>query len=265
MEFVVEHDGCGLHVTKRGSGPVLLLIHGAVCDGNYFEAAGRYLSGNFTVITYDRRGYSKSSVPENADFSVEKQAEDAVSILDALDCGAAFVAGSSAGGLVALELARKYPDKVKKLFLHETPLGVEEPFRGEIGQWLLKLREAADKGKMAKALLTFIDVLGGLDGRAPAKSLEQQKADLMNLEIFLKREMEDFLTYAKRLPEKMELKVPCMLAVGEKDGEGLFSRAGESTARYLGCPLLHVPGYHNFAFDLPCEFAATLSGAFAVM
>lgn len=265
MEFVVEHAGCRLHVTKQGSGRVLLLIHGVACDGNYFSDAAKYLSRNFTVVTYDRRGYSRSEVYEDTGFGVSEQAEDALAILDALDCGRAYVAASSAGGLVALELARKYPERVEKLFLHEPPLGADEAFQTEIGEWQGRLKEAADQGKVATALLRFVEVLGGIDPNAPRKPLEQQAQDVENLKVFLYKEMQDFLTYVDRNPGKISLEVPCVLAVGEEDSEGLFSRAGISAAQYLGCSLWYVPGYHNLASELPFDFASALCKAFIFM
>ncbi len=265
MEFVVEHAGCRLHVTKQGSGRVLLLIHGVACDGNYFSETAKYLARDFTVVTYDRRGYSRSEVSENTGFGVSEQAEDVLAILDALDCSRAYVAGSSAGGLIALELARKYPERVEKMFLHEPPLGADEAFQDEIGEWQKKLQQSADKNRIASALLTFIGVLGGIDQNAPVKSMEQQGQDMENLKVFLYEEMQDFLAYVKRNPQRISLEVPCILAVGERDSAGLFSRAGRTAADYLGCPLLHVPGYHNLPYDLPYDFAVILKGAFAAM
>lgn len=265
MDFVVEHAGCRLYVTKQGSGPVLLLIHGVACDGNYFAETVKYLTRSFTVVTYDRRGYSRSEVFEDTGFGVNEQMEDAIAILDALDCRRAYIAASSAGCLIALEAARKYPKRVEKMFLHEPPLGADEAIQKEIEEWHERLREAADEGKIATALLRFIEVLGGVDPNAPCKPLEQQVQDFENLKVFLYKEMEDFLTYVKRNPDKISLKVPCVLAVGEEDSEGLFSRAGKSAAQYLGCSLLYVPGYHNLASELPFDFAAALCKAFVAV
>lgn len=259
MEFVVEHAGCRLHVTKQGSGKALLLIHGVACDGNYFSEAAEYLARSFMVVTYDRRGYSKSQVLEDTGYGVNEQAEDALAILDALDCERAYVAASSAGCLIALELARKYPERVEKLFLHEPPLGAEESFQKEIEEWQEKLQDAADRGKIATALLRFVEVLGGIDPNAPCKSLKQQAQDFDNLKVFLYKEMQDFLSYVKRNPDNISLEVPCVLAVGEADREGLFSRAGKSAAQYLGCSFLRVPGYHNLASESPSDFAAAVA------
>lgn len=261
MEFVVENDGCGLHVVSQGSGPVLLLIHGVACDGNYFEAAAGELAEHYTVITYDRRGYSRSRVKEHASFGADQQVEDARAILDIIGCKQAIVAGCSAGCIIALGLAQRYPDRVEKLFLHEPAVGVTPSIQQEIEQWMEDLQKASDGGKTMRALLILVRAMGGMDPKAPGKSLEQQKLDLENLNIFLKKEMQDFLYYGKRKAESISLEMPCVLAVGTQDREGLFSRAGEAAAKYLGCPLIYVPGYHNFASDRPHEFSSVLCEA----
>ncbi len=265
MEFVVENSGCRLHAARQGRGPVLLLIHGVACDSNYFKEAAGYLAEQYTVVTYDRRGYSKSEAAEGAEYGVIQQAEDARAILDAIGCERAIIAGCSAGGIIALELAQRYPDRVEKLFLHEPAVGVETSVQQEIDQWRTDLRQAAEAGKMMRALLILMQAMGGMDGNAPGKSMEQQRLDLENLKIFLEKEMKDFLCYGKQKTEGISLRMPCVLAIGEDDREGLFSRSGVSVAKYLDCPLLQVPGYHNLASDRPYDFAEILHNAIQSM
>lgn len=59
-EFRVSAAGAELFVRKQGRGPGLLLIHGVACDCDYFTETARCLKQQFTVLTYDRRGYSRS-------------------------------------------------------------------------------------------------------------------------------------------------------------------------------------------------------------
>lgn len=260
MEFFVQTDGCRLRCNKTGTGPLMLLIHGVVCDSDYFAAAAEYLSQNFTVITYDRRGYTRSIAEKNDDFSVETQGRDAAEIIKAAGGGKAIVAGCSAGGIIALEVARKYPELVKRLFLHEPPLGIEPAYRKRLNKWFYELKECAENKRVNRAMLSFIRVLGGIDPRAPKRDIEAQKQDLLNLGMFLYHEMDDMLTYLPENTEKIQLKMPCTVAVGEKDEEGLFHQAGISAAELLNAHLVHFPGCHNVASDLPYDFAAAVTG-----
>jgi len=259
MEFFVQADKCRLRCEKKGSGPLLLLVHGVVCDGDYYEAAAECLKENYTVITYDRRGYSRSAAEEDADFSVLQQGKDAAAIIEAADMGPAFVVGCSAGGIIALELAVKYPEYVKRLLLHEPPIGNDKQYLERLDKWFEELKQCAAGKRVNKALLSFIRVLGGNDPNAPKRSIEAQGRDLINLEMFLYHEMGDMLNYVPRNTEKIALKMPCTVAVGKEDAQGLFHQAAESASKLLGCKLLPVPGYHNFAFDMPETFASTVS------
>ncbi len=265
MEFTVDRGECRLSGESRGRGPVLLMIHGVGCDGTYFSAAADFLAGRSTVVTYDRRGYSKSPSCKGASYAIGAQAEDASQILRFLHAGPSFVVGCSAGGVIALELARRHPEQVGGLLLHEPPLGTSGSFRKELADWLSRLHGFAERGKIAAAALEFVRALGGVDPRAPKRPLQEQRQNLMNLEVFLYREMDRLAEYLHVLPEHISLSAPCAVAVGERDADGLFSKYGGDAARRLNCPLLHAAGYHNMAADLPLDFASLVLGAFSIL
>jgi len=260
MIFRVESNGRSLYCSKAGEGELLLLIHGVVSDSDYFADAVSWLSGNYTVVTYDRIGYTRSEASPGEDYSVSAQAEDAARIIRFLGMGPALVVGCSAGGIIALELARKRPELVKKLLLHEPPLGAGEEPAKRLSEWRGTLREDADEKRPVRAMIHFIKALGGVDKRAPKRSLEAQKRDLENLDVFLYHEMEDMLSYLPENAGKIHLRMPCFIAVGEKDEGGLFAGAAADTADLLSATLLRAPGYHNFASELPRDFAVFVTG-----
>ena len=84
MEYQVKTAHGTLFCRREGSGPLLLLIHGVACDSEFFRQASAILSEKFTVISYDRRGYSRSVPTEGeTDFSVWAHADDAAEIIRA--------------------------------------------------------------------------------------------------------------------------------------------------------------------------------------
>ena len=84
MECQVKTAHGTLFCRREGSGPLLLLIHGVACDSEFFRQASAILSEKFTVISYDRRGYSRSVPTEGeTDFSVWAHADDAAEIIRA--------------------------------------------------------------------------------------------------------------------------------------------------------------------------------------
>src|SRR5690349_2033701 len=104
-------DGAELYYEVRGTGPRVLFIQGATGDGGWFDRITDLLAGEFTIVTYDRRGNSRSPAPARwTQTSIEEQAENAAGLLDALGLGGVVVFGTSGGGAIGLELVRRRPD-----------------------------------------------------------------------------------------------------------------------------------------------------------
>lgn len=100
----------------QGSGVPLLLVGGLVADHNIWHSVAARFAKKHTVVIFDNRGIGQSSCPEQP-FSIELMAEDAAALLEKLQLGAAHVVGSSMGGVIAQNMAYKYPHLVKSLIL----------------------------------------------------------------------------------------------------------------------------------------------------
>jgi pimeloyl-ACP methyl ester carboxylesterase len=110
-------NGALLHYEERGSGPPLLLVHGT---GTYADIWSPVLDGlarSYRVIAYDRRGFARSSPAP--DGGLAEHARDAAALLNALDASPATIVGWSGGGVIALDLAASFPDRVAALVLAE--------------------------------------------------------------------------------------------------------------------------------------------------
>jgi len=101
--------GAELYFEVRGSGPVLLLICGGVYDAAGYAGLAEQLADRYTVVTYDRRGNSRSPLdgaPEHQ--RIEVHGDDAHRLLSAVGVTAdrpAHVFGNSSGATIGLELA----------------------------------------------------------------------------------------------------------------------------------------------------------------
>lgn len=117
---LVPTNGTELYCEIRGSGPSLAFIGGATADAEAFAALAEKLSDEFIVLTYDRRGYSRSPRPAGwTGTSTREQADDAAGLIEATAVAPAAVFGSSAGANIALELLIRRPDLVRVAVLHE--------------------------------------------------------------------------------------------------------------------------------------------------
>lgn len=81
-----------------------------------------FLKEKYRCIVFDNRGVGKSSKP-NYPYTMEMFANDAVSLMDALDIQTAHILGISMGGFIAQQIAISYPDKVRSLILVSTSFG----------------------------------------------------------------------------------------------------------------------------------------------
>lgn len=112
-----------LHYDTFGNGPLLLCIPGADGRGAVFHDAARHLSRSFTVVCYDRRGYSQSQHIGAQDFKnrLSTDADDASALIARLSTEAVAVFGTSSGAIVATQLLIQHPDRVHTLIAHEPP------------------------------------------------------------------------------------------------------------------------------------------------
>jgi pimeloyl-ACP methyl ester carboxylesterase len=112
-----------IHYQVRGLGDPLLLIMGYRGSGYMWGDEFLFpLSRYFSVITFDNRGTGKSDKP-NAVYTIPMMAGDAAGLLEHLRIQQAHVFGVSMGGMIAQELALRYPRRVDRLILGCTHCG----------------------------------------------------------------------------------------------------------------------------------------------
>ena len=114
MPFVHVRD-IDVYYEISGSGPRLLAIPGSGADLRVNSLAAT-LAGRFEVLTYDQRGLGRTSRPPGP-YTMAGYAEDAAALLAALHWERCHVLGVSFGGMVAQELAIRYPRHVQRLVL----------------------------------------------------------------------------------------------------------------------------------------------------
>ncbi len=142
-------DGTAIGYQRAGTGPAVILLHGAgQSSANLTRLAGA-LSEAFTVYVPDRRGRGRSG--QYGDFrGLGTEIEDLSALLDA--CGASRLFGLSSGAVIAIEAALVRPD-ITRLALYEPPL----TFDGVVhGDWAPRYERQLDAGKPGAALVTVL-------------------------------------------------------------------------------------------------------------
>ncbi|MBS1916989.1 MAG: alpha/beta hydrolase [Bacteroidetes bacterium] len=106
--------GINMYCEIYGEGKPLLLIHGNGGSISAFKNNIPYFSKKYKVIALDSRSQGKT-IDTNDSLSFEMMADDEAALLDALHIDSAYVIGWSDGGINALLLAIRHPEKVIKL------------------------------------------------------------------------------------------------------------------------------------------------------
>lgn len=121
-----EINGVELYYEQFGEGDRIVMTHGSWTDGRTWEAVTERLSDDFEVVTWDRRGHSRSGDAEGPG-SCREDASDLAGLIEHLGASPVHVVGNSAGGNVALNLVNIRGDLVRSAAVHEPgPFGILE-------------------------------------------------------------------------------------------------------------------------------------------
>ena len=156
METVTSADGTEIAFTRTGSGPPLVLVHGAVSDHRFWDLSGvrSALAAHCTVYAMDCRGVGQSS--DAPRYELEREFEDVAAVVDAID-HPATVLGHSGGARSSLEAAI-LTDNCDQLILYEPPIPGGE-FQGVPEVVLADMQQLLEEGKNERMVEFFLEAV----------------------------------------------------------------------------------------------------------
>ena len=159
MNTVTSKDGTKIAYDKKGQGPALILVDGALCYRGFGPMPGLadLLAPHFTVYTYDRRGRGQST--NGVPYAVEREVEDIDALIDAAG-GTAYLYGISSGACLVLEAAMKLGSKASKLALYEPPYNPDPAARQQWKDYRKQLDQALSEGRRGDAVVLFMKLVG---------------------------------------------------------------------------------------------------------
>ena len=151
MNTVVSKDGTTIAYDRRGNGPALVLVDGALCSraqGPMPDLA-ETLADRFTVNNSHRRARDDSG--DAGDYAVEREIEDLAAVIEAAG-GSAYVYGPSSGAALALRAATTGV-AIEKLVAFEPPYVVDDSRKQIPRSWVTDL-QALEPGDAIKYFFT---------------------------------------------------------------------------------------------------------------
>src|SRR5271169_3716197 len=107
------------------NGRVVVLLHGRNFPSSYWEPVIKTLSeAGFRVVVPDQIRFGKPSKPDG-ELHFDPLARNTIALLDTLQIPKADIVAHSLGGMLAVRIARAYPDRVNRLVL-TAPIGLED-------------------------------------------------------------------------------------------------------------------------------------------
>jgi pimeloyl-ACP methyl ester carboxylesterase len=255
--FAESRDGTIVGYETSGTGPPLVLVHGAAVDRRCWAPVLPRLAERFTVHAMDRRGRGLSA-GEGGPYAIEREGEDIAAVAEAAGRDV-FLVGHSYGALCSLH-ATAATDAIGRLVLYEPP--ITTPWRDVASpETLARLREIAAEQDHDRLLATVFRDLMRLSQRQvdALRGARRFWAACLDNAPPLVRESES-VPRIEDCARFADIGVPVRLLVGEASPP--YQRpTADALARLLpGAEVVELPGQGHMAMaDDPDMFAKALT------
>jgi pimeloyl-ACP methyl ester carboxylesterase len=258
---MVKVNGAELYYEVRGSGPPLLMIHGTGADSGCYDQLAKRLATDFRILTYDRRGWSRSPRPSGwMKTSIDEQADDAAWLLRATGNAPAIVFGSSSGGLIALDIALRHPDVVAGEVLHEPSVFTclsQEFVKEQFAELNPVIEQELARGGPRAALDMLTQAWAGKDG-IDALDPALLERWLSNADLMFGYEFPDMLLGFQPEPAAIAALKMTVKVMRASESMPINAAAAEWLASQLKTELVIAPGAHAAYCTRAEDFAAAL-------
>ncbi len=236
---------------RAGHGAPLLLVHGFPLDRAFWNPLLPYLEPHFDCIVPDLRGLGDSPATE-AGYSLDDMATDLSALLSRLGLSAAFVAGHSMGGYIALAFARRFGSQL-------------------LGLGLLGSQAAADTLEKKKSRYAIIEQvkrqgISAVLGMAETLTADPRHAPVLR-QILQRQQPAGVVGALQAMAERPDssstlsaLTIPVVIVHGLKDTLIPVECAREMKAALPTALLVELPDMgHSPPFEAPEQTAAALN------
>lgn len=238
---VVEVNNRQVHLQElnKGANETVLLVHGMFSNLSiYYFNIAPVLARRFHVVMYDLKSHGLSEKTPNG-YDLESMTDDLQALISHLGLSAVHLGGYSFGGLVALKMAARFPQQVKKLVVIEAPDPDDDQARGLIAEYSREFLE--------HYVNNFTDTTKVKMGKRQMERNHRMYEYLFH-ETSIEKDMlaeKDFFNTG----EIMEIKQETLLLYGNHSN--CLSAGKQLKKRINGSALLEIEGDHNVPIQQP--------------
>jgi pimeloyl-ACP methyl ester carboxylesterase len=259
----IEVNGYDMAYQVTGSGPPLVLVHGAMQDYRYWYLLVPEFAKNYRVIAVSLRHYYPGKWDgKGNDFSYEQHADDVAAFIKKLNLGKVHLVGHSSGGGVVVNVAKTHPEVIKTLVLADAN-GFESMLPKteyeKVANFVKELRETFQKnladGNVDLAAQMFVDSLNG-PGTWAGRPPELRQVFFDNLGTAAQMSVAP----PTSCEQVAKFDFPILLVHGERSPKNFFAMStAMRKCRDVPEPIVVPNASHNMSRDNPAFFNAALA------
>ncbi|WP_049987613.1 alpha/beta fold hydrolase [Halobellus rufus] len=260
----VRTNGIETYYERRGEGPPIVFVHGAVVDHGQWLPQAEALSDAYTIVVYDLRGHGRTGGSPIERYTFDLFVEDLDALLDALDLSDPVLCGLSLGGCIAQAYATSYPDRLSGLVLADTFTSGDWRWPERL-QWALlgatiPFARLFGYQRIERAMVWAQERVRGDEASGDYEAIRELRATgpTMSTEEFAK-----VIRALRAVPEMRvdftALSVPTLILYGEHEMGFVRRHAADLAAQIDDASVLEVPGgAHASNLDKPAFVTAAL-------
>jgi pimeloyl-ACP methyl ester carboxylesterase len=260
--------GAQLFYETQGRGPLMLLIPGAFGSGAMFSTVAERLAGHYTIVTYDRRGFSRSRLegPQDDTHRLQTDADDVRRLIEHVSDEPAIVFGTSSGGLVGLTVLTDHPYVVRALLPFEPPAVTLLPDGKQWVDFFWRVYERYRHEGIEPALALFrAHAFAEADRHVMARARDPQSNESLraNITYWFEHELRQYPAVDLNL-EALSSQADRIVPVAGWESRGYpCYRVSVELGRHIGRDVIELPGGHVGHVAHPATFARALHDAMA--
>ena len=245
---------------------MVIMLHEGVADRHSWRPVAEAIAHRAVAVVYDRRGFGETP-PSTEPFS---HVDDLLAVMDAVSAPSAWLAGTSAGGGIALDAAISAPERVEGLLLLAPAIsGAPDPeLDPDTARFDALLEQAGSRGDMDE--INRLDTWLWLDGPAQPEGRvggETRSLALEMNEIALRSGVPEDAgkSHIDAWNRLSEVQVPVTVACGDLDVPFLVERSQELARRLPNATYRTLEGVaHLSELEKPAMVIALLDSVLAL-